>query len=111
MSLRTSRIENYKDGWLVGDFTPSFVRSKNFEVAVKMVSAGSTEPAHFQRVATEITILVSGSCSLAGFKMVPGDLLELAPGEIADFIALEDSVLVCIKFPSVPNDKALVEQT
>lgn len=110
MSLRTSRIENYKDGWFIGDFTPAFVRREDFEVAVKTVSAGATEPAHYQRVATEITLLISGSCEIAGVRMVPGDLLELAPGEIADFVALEDTVLISIKFPSVPNDKALIGQ-
>jgi quercetin dioxygenase-like cupin family protein len=111
MGLRTSRIENYKDGWLIGNFTPAFVRTEDFEVAVKTLAAGATEPAHYQRVATEITVLVSGSCELAGVRMVPGDLVELAPGEVADFVALEDTVLICIKFPSVPNDKTLIGQS
>lgn len=111
MRLRTSRIENYKEGWLIGNFTPAFVRTEDFEVAVKTLSAGATEPAHYQRVATEITMLVSGKCELAGVRMVPGDILELEPGEIADFVALEDTVLMCIKFPSIPNDKALIGQS
>ena len=111
MRLRTSRIENYKEGWLIGNFTPAFVRTEDFEVAVKTLTAGATEPAHYQRVATEITMLVSGKCELAGVRMVPGDILELEPGEIADFVALEDTVLICIKFPSIPNDKALIGQS
>lgn len=87
------------------------MRTEDFEVAVKTLSAGATEPAHYQRVATEITMLVSGKCELAGVRMVPGDILELEPGEIADFVALEDTVLMCIKFPSIPNDKALIGQS
>lgn len=110
MTVRTSTVSEYTDGWLIGDFTPSFVRSKDFEIALKKVHAGTTEPPHYQKEATEITLLVSGSCELGGVRMAPGDLIEIVPGEVAEFMALEDAVLVCIKFPSLPNDKAMAGQ-
>jgi hypothetical protein len=36
---------------------------------------------------------------------VENDVIEIPPGEFAGFEALLDCALVCIKFPSLSNDK------
>jgi hypothetical protein len=38
-----------------------------------------------------------------------GDILVLDAGEISDFEAIDDCVIVGIKSPSVPDDKALAD--
>jgi len=94
-------------GWFVGQFEPNALYSKECEVAIKTYSAGQKEPAHFHKLATELTVIVSGRVRMMNKEWGPGDILVLAPGEVTDFEALTDVVNVVVKTPSAPNDKFL----
>jgi quercetin dioxygenase-like cupin family protein len=106
--MQTYKIEDFFKGWVVGNFQPSLHLNSNFEVGVKHFNAGEVEAAHKQLVATEITIVVSGKIRLASGIFSDGDIISIPPNEVADFEALSDCALVCIKFPSLPNDKVVV---
>ena len=106
-ALNLHRIENFQGGWLLGDFDPTILRNKSVEVGVKFFKKGDLEASHKQLVATEITVLNSGSIRIEQLVLTPGDVLVIEPGEYADFEALEDGSLTCIKFPSIPSDKVL----
>lgn len=106
--LRRS-LNNFVGGWFIGAFEPSVLQTDGFEVAVKRYSAGDQEPVHYQRTATEVTVVVSGRCRLGSETLGPDDLIVLPPLESADFEALEDVVLVAVKFPSIADDKVLGE--
>jgi hypothetical protein len=41
-------------------------------------------------------------------ELAPGDILILDPGEVSDFEAILDSVVLGIKTPSLPGDKVLI---
>ena len=60
---------------------------------------------HFQRTATEITLVVSGKCRLGENVLTAGDIAVIPPLESVDFEALGDTVLVVLKSPSLPSDK------
>jgi hypothetical protein len=105
--MRIHNIRDFSGGWVVGNFTPSLLLSEDMEVAVKAYSAGDREALHFQKQATEITILISGFCRLGAIDLKPGDIAAIPPMEAADFLALSDCVLVAIKSPSKPDDKFL----
>ena len=100
-------LSDFKLGWIVGDFIPTLVSSKEIEVAVKYFHAGETEPTHKQIIATEITVVVNGKIRLGGSSYESGDIIRIKPGIFADFVSVTDSALVCIKFPSLPSDKVL----
>jgi hypothetical protein len=51
--------------------------------------------------------VVSGYCRMGTNMLATGDILLLEPGEISDFEALEDSVVLGVKAPSLPKDKVL----
>ena len=102
------RIEDFSKGWVVGNFSPSLHRNSNFEVGVKFFIKGDVESAHKQLIATEITIVIDGSIRLGELVFGRGDIILINPEEVADFEALSDASLVCIKFPSIPNDKIVV---
>jgi quercetin dioxygenase-like cupin family protein len=102
-----SKIENYTNGWFIGDFDPAVFRSRDFEVCIKTFKKGDVEEAHFQKSAIEITLVVSGYCRMGTNMLATGDILLLEPGEISDFEALEDSVVLGVKAPSLPKDKVL----
>lgn len=105
--MEKDRIENYTGGWIVGNFLPVIQKSEHLEVGVKTFKTRDTEPSHMQKTATEITVLHSGKARIGDVILVPGDILIIPPLEFADFEALEDGSLTCIKFPSLPDDKVL----
>ncbi len=105
--MKKDRIENYKGGWIVGNFIPVIQESEHLEVGIKYFKKGATEPSHMQRTATEITILHSGSARIGNVFLGAGDILIIPPLEFADFEALQDGSLTCIKYPSLPDDKVL----
>ena len=95
-------------GWLVGDFEPTCLKTSACEVACKQYAAGASEAAHVHRIATEVTLVASGRVIMNGRTFAAGDIIVLEPGEPTDFRALEDSMTVVVKMPSVMGDKYLV---
>lgn len=102
---------HYKDmikGWFVGGFSPTAYSTQVCEVAVKNYKQGENETAHFHKVATEITLVLSGQIRMAGKEWSAGDIIVLEPGEISEFEALTDAVNVVVKVPGVLDDKYVV---
>jgi quercetin dioxygenase-like cupin family protein len=100
-------ISRFTKGWFIGSFEPSLIRTSDFEVSVKSFSRGEIEPMHKQEVATEITVIISGRVRIGSAVLKQGDIVLIPPGEYADFQSLTDSVLVCVKTPSISSDKVL----
>lgn len=99
------RIEDLRGGWFVGAFSPTLAHLEAAEVAVQHFVAGQVEPEHHHRVATEITVLVTGRALMCGREIVAGDVLVLPPGTATSFEAVEDCATAVVKLPSVPGDK------
>jgi quercetin dioxygenase-like cupin family protein len=105
--MKIFTLRDMKGGWFIGDFEPSCCRATAFEVGSKQYRKGDSEPEHVHRIATEVTLILSGRAAMNGRELNNGDIVLLEPGEPASFDALEDTVTVVIKFPSVTNDKYL----
>ncbi len=105
--MKTARLDEMIKGWFVGNFTPTALATEACEVAVKMYKAGERENAHFHKIATEVTLILSGRVRMMGKEWGPGDIVVLSPGEITDFEALTDAVNVVVKTPGATNDKYL----
>ena len=104
----TGRLEDMVRGWVVGDFEPSLLKTKDFEVAILLHKKAEEWPAHYHKIATEYNILLSGSMSVCGKELVEGDTFTILPNEVAAPVFYEDCRIVCIKVPSIPGDKYLV---
>lgn len=105
--MKTAKLKDMKLGWFVGDFEPTLYKTKDSEVAVKKYKAGDYEKAHFHKIATEITVIVSGKAKMNDSDYEEEDIIILSPGETTDFRALTDVVTVVVKIPSVKEDKYL----
>ena len=103
--MKHARLSEMMKGWFVGDFEPTIARSTACEVAVKHHPAGYCEEMHYHRVATEITLVVSGRVRMMGTILEPGDIMLLEPGEATAFSVLIDAVCAVVKLPSVRDDK------
>lgn len=99
------KIEDMFGGWFIGNFNPSIHVTDNFEVGYKTYTMGDKEPSHFQKIATEITLIISGTARIGNQIVHPGALVVIPPKEEADFEAITDVQLIAVKFPSIPSDK------
>ena len=92
-------------GWFVGNFEPSLCKTNEVEVAVKSYKRGDKENAHYHKIATEITVVVSGKVRMFGKEWGAGDIIVVVPGDVTDFEALTDAVNTVVKIPGANNDK------
>ena len=107
--MKHHRLDAMTKGWFVGDFAPAALRSPDVEVGVKHYAAGDNEAEHYHRVATELTLIVSGRVRMLGQSWGPGDIVTIEPGEATDFEAVTDAVTVVVKLPSILGDKYLTK--
>ena len=108
--MKSAKLENMVKGWFIGDFTPSLLKTQDVEVAVKTYHKGDYEGAHFHKIATEYTVIVSGRVRMNGIDYQKGDIVIMEPGEVTDFESLEDETTnVVVKIPGAQNDKYLIE--
>ncbi len=103
--MKKYELREMTRGWFIGDFSPTCFKTKAVEAGVKRYAKGDHEAAHFHKVATEITTIISGHAEMNGVKYGPGDIIVIEPGESTDFRALDEVVLVAVKIPGALNDK------
>jgi mannose-6-phosphate isomerase-like protein (cupin superfamily) len=102
-------LEDFFKGWIVGDFDPSIIRTKDVEIGLKTYKKNEVESPHYHKVATEWTCVISGKISMNGKIFSKGEIVKVNPGEINEFVSLDDSVTLVIKSPSITEDKFIVE--
>jgi mannose-6-phosphate isomerase-like protein (cupin superfamily) len=100
-------LDRMVNGWFVGDFEPSVLRTTACEVAVKHYRAGDREPSHHHKLAEEITVIVRGRARMGDTEIAEGGIAVIRRGESVVFEALEDTTTVVVKLPSVRGDKYL----
>ena len=103
--MKRDQLSRMIGGWFVGNFDPAILSNENFEVCVKEYSKGDAELTHYQKVAVEITVVISGKVRMGKEILLKGDIILLEPFEEYDFEALTDAIVVAVKSPSLPNDK------
>lgn len=107
--MRIEQLSNMTKGWFAGDFTPAALHTKAAEVAVKTYPAGAYEQKHYHKIATEITVVVSGTVEMNGVQYQQGTIIVIEPGEATDFRAVTDVVNTVVKIPSCTDDKYVTE--
>ncbi len=103
--MEKERLENMIKGWVAGNFSPSMLKTNDFEFGVKHYRAGDSERRHYHKIATEITVIVSGEVEMNGQIHRTGDVILIRPGESTDFKALTDAVTAVVKHPGANDDK------
>ena len=107
--MRCEKLNDMVRGWFVGNFEPSLYKTNDVEVGVKEYKKGDYEEWHYHKIATEITVIVSGCVQMNDKKYSKGDVIVIEPGEGTDFKALTDTVTAVVKLPGANNDKYVRE--
>ncbi len=100
-----NKISNYIKGWVIGDFEPTLLKTKDLEVGIKYYNSGTIESAHYHKISTEFTFILSGSVEMLNQTYHKGDIVKIEPNVINQFKSLTDSILMVIKIPSSKDDK------
>lgn len=98
-------VRNYTNGWIIGDFFPTLVKTDAVEIAHHRYPKGFAGAPHTHKVATEYNYIINGSLVASGRKLYSGDIFIYEPDEVSCVDFLEDTNLLVIKLPSVPGDK------
>jgi len=103
--MRIFKLSDYTRGWIIGDFDPAIIKTKDFEVKVVTYPPGFIDKDHVHNMMDEISIIASGSCRVQDHVFSKGDIYWIERGEWVDFEALEECTLTVVKLPSVKGDK------
>jgi mannose-6-phosphate isomerase-like protein (cupin superfamily) len=98
-------LKQMKGGWFIGDFEPTCLTTRDFEVAVKHYRAGDRESPHVHLVGREYTVIVEGHARMNDLDVLAGTIVEIPPGEAVGFESVTDVTTVVVKTPSVAGDK------
>lgn len=106
--MTVHNIDDFTNGWLIGDFEPSILNTKSFELGVHKCKAGLRGVDHFHKLSTEYNVVITGKIIANGKELGPGSVFVFEPCEISSCEFLEDTILVVARNSSNPQDKILV---
>jgi quercetin dioxygenase-like cupin family protein len=107
--MRREKLENFVRGWIIGDFNPSIFKTDQFEVAIISHRKNEIIPVHYHNDVEEFNVLISGKMIVNEQELSNGDIFILEKKEIVNVKVLEDSQVLCIKVPSIPEDKICIK--
>jgi hypothetical protein len=103
--IEVSQLDDMFKGWFIGNFEPTLLATNDVEVGIKKYKAGDYEGNHYHKIATEFTVIVTGTVKMGGTIYSDGDILKIKPGVATDFEAITDVTTVVVKIPGANNDK------
>lgn len=103
--MKLAKLDNMVRGWFIGSFTPTAYTTGAAEVGIKNYPAGAQEGRHYHKIATEITVILSGRVLMNGREFGAGDIVTIEPNESCEFEALSETQTVVVKVPGETDDK------
>ena len=104
--MKIDSILNYKNGWIVGDFMPSLINSKEFDIGIINIEKGFIGDGHFHLIHTEYNIIIKGQILIHNYGVLSnGDIFIYEPKDKSKLEFLEDTTILVIKSPATKNDK------
>jgi mannose-6-phosphate isomerase-like protein (cupin superfamily) len=103
--MKKADLKDFIKGWFVGNFDPSLIKTNDVEVAIKRYKAGDYESSHYHKVATEITVIVSGTVLMNNTVYCSDDIIVIEPNDKTDFKCISDVITVVVKYPGANDDK------
>ena len=99
---------DYVRGWLIGDFEPNIKKTKDYEIGILQHKKDEKWAFHYHYKTTEINILLSGEMLINNISVLKNTLFIFEKDMISCPLFLTDCIVLCIKIPSLPNDKIII---
>ena len=103
--MKIFKISDMKGGWFVGDFEPSVLRTKNFEVGYHTHKKGDDTSNHYHKDSTEINVIIKGKMIVNKKELQAGDVFVFEPYVVSEAEFLEDTELIVVRNSSNTKDK------
>ena len=94
-------------GWFIGAYPGALIETDACEVAYDWRPAGEISPKHYHKIATEVTLIISGCIEVGGERFGAGEGFVIEPGEATECRYIEDTTQIVVKIPGVAGDKYL----
>jgi hypothetical protein len=107
--MKVFELKDFDRGYFIGDFPKAIFRTNAFEVSLKFHKKGDKHERHYHRFTTEFILVVRGKLHVNGTYISQGQIFVLEPYMVNEIEYLEDSELVIVKSPSLPNDREVIE--
>lgn len=107
--MKIYKLEDFDRGYFIGNFPKSIFKTNAFEVASKFHYKGDKHDLHIHKYTTEFMLVVRGKVKVNGQIMEQGNIFTLEPYEVNDISYLEDTELVVVKSPSLPDDRIILK--
>lgn len=108
--MRYDNISNYHRGWVIGDFSPSIIKEKNFEVCITHHKKNEESQPHYHTSSIEINIILDGQCVVNKKSLTKDDIFIYEKNDISEVSFTTDTRLAVIRIPSAPNDKVIIDK-
>lgn len=102
--MKKFKSKDFIRGWIIGDFTPSIIKTKNFEVCYRTEVPSKIQP-HYHKKGEEITIVLRGESIINNESMISGDIFVLYPNEIVQGEIIKETEIIVIRPYSDTKDK------
>ena len=107
--IRFGKLSDMKNGWFIGNFEPTLIKTEKFELALHEHQKGYKGQFHYHKYSNEINLVVSGKIIVDDKELIKGDIFIVEPYDIPYVEFLEDTVLVVARDGSFPGDKVIWE--
>jgi len=101
-------IDHYIRGWLIGNFEPSIINTTEFEIGVLNHKKDEKWAFHYHEKTREINILLEGEMIINNIPLHKDTIFIFESNMISCPLFLTDCIVLCIKLPSLPNDKTII---
>ena len=79
--MKKANLNDMINGWFVGNFEPTLLKTNDVEVAVKKYKKGDYEDKHYHKIAMEITVVIKGRVKMNGIEYKENDIIVIEPFE------------------------------
>ena len=98
-------LRDFIKGWIVGDFEPNVLRTKDFDFGVVHFYKGEEHVSHYHKISTEYNVVVTGRHRIGDKEYGPGDICIVRPMERSGYKCLQSGALAVLKVPTGKGDK------
>lgn len=109
LNVKVFKLENFTNGWFIGDFDPSLLKNTGVELAVMNKKKGrGINDFHYHQHCTEINVLIKGKMSINDLIINENEIFVFDPNVPSVYEYLEDCTFVVFKNKPSNNDKVIM---
>ncbi len=101
--MEHKKIDDFKWGWLIGNFTPCLHNMDDIEVGVKVLPKYRYQRGFWENN-TEYIVILDGCIYSNGKYYRDNDIIIIPPKEIKDIFTIVDTKVLLIRTPAAKND-------